>query len=247
MSEYMNPPETEQEKTYAQQRAELGGSIYTIFFLVITTFGLDRALAVYLNRLVHVDQISRWSFLVQYLDSGKAVVVLAELIAVVCCYCFGPLRMTLRNMGLRFAVPRLKELLWGFLAGLLAYAAGLPILVRLDRYSGLTGLIIANFYHPAIILVLLLFAILLPTISEVVFRGIIFKAFLESSSVVPAVLLSAFVFALVWPVYNPIVGLMLGIATTLLYHRFRNVFPAIVANAVLTIACAATLVYQRLY
>jgi membrane protease YdiL (CAAX protease family) len=247
MSEYMNPPETEQGKTYAQQRVELGGSIYTILFLVVTTYGLDRAFALYLNRLVHVNQISRWSFLVQYLDSGMAVVVLAELIAVVCCYRLGRLRMTLRDMGLRFSVPRLKELLWGFLTGLLTYAAGLPILVRLDRYSGLTALIIHNFYHPAIILVLLLFAIFLPTISEVVFRGIIFKAFLESSSVVPAVLLSAFVFALVWPIYNPIIGLMLGIATALLYHRFRNVFPAIVANVVLTIACAATLVYQRLY
>jgi membrane protease YdiL (CAAX protease family) len=243
MSEHMNPPETEQEKTYPQHRAELGGSIYTILFLVVTTYGLDRAFAVYLDRIVH----SRWTFLVQYVDSGMAVIFLAELIIVVCCYRLGPLRMTLRDMGLTFAVPRLKELLWGFLAGFLAYAASLPILLRLDPHSGLTGLIIGNFYHPAIILVVVLFAILLPTSSEIVFRGIIFKAFLESSSVVPAVLLSAFAFALVWPIYNSIIGLLLGIATALLYHRFRNVFPAIVANAVLTIACAATLIYQRLY
>ena len=246
MSEHMNPPETEQEKTYAQHRAELSGSIYTILFLVVTTHGLDRAFAVYLDRLVHVDQISRWTSLAQYVDSGMAVVFLAELIIVVCCYRLGPLRMTLWDMGLTFSVPRLKELLWGFLAGFLAYAASLPILLRLDRYSGLTGLIIGNFYHPAIILVLVLFAILLPTVSEVVFRGIIFKAFLESSSVVPAVLLSAFAFALVWPIYNSIIGFLLGLATALLYHRFRNVLPAIVANAVLTIACAATLVYRRL-
>ena len=247
MSEYMNPLETEQEKISARHRAELGGSIYTILFLVVTTYGLDRAFAVYLDRLVHVNQISRWTSLAQYVDSGMAVVFLAELIIVVCCYRLGPLRMTLRDMGLTFSVPRLKELLWGFLAGFLAYAASLPILLRLDRHSGLTGLIIGNFYHPAIILVVVLFAILLPTVSEVVFRGIIFKAFLESSSVVPAVLLSAFAFALVWPIYNSMIGLLLGIATTLLYHRFRNVLPAIVANAVLTIACAATLVYRRLY
>src|SRR6267142_7004671 len=241
MSEYMNPPETEQEKICAQHRAELSGSIYAILFLVVTTYGLDRAFAVYLDRLVHVNQISRWTSLAQFIDSGMAVAFLAELIIVVCCYRLGPLRMTLRDMGLTFSVPRLKELLWGFLAGFLAYAASLPILLRLDRYSGLTGLIIGNFYHPAIILVLVLFAILLPTVSEVVFRGIIFKAYLESSSVVPAVLLSAFAFALVWPIYNSIIGFLLGLATALLYHRFRNVLPAIVANAVLTIACAATL------
>jgi membrane protease YdiL (CAAX protease family) len=247
MSEHMNPPETEQEKTYAQHRAELSGSIYTILFLVVTTYGLDRAFAVYLDGLVHVRQISRWTFLVQYVDSGMAVIFLAELIIVVCCFRLGPLRMTLRDMGLTFSVPRLKELLWGFLAGFLAYAASLPILLRLERHSGLTGLIIGNFYHPAIILVVVLFAILLPVSSEIVFRGIIFKAFLESSSVVPAVLLTAFAFALVWPIYNSIIGLLLGIATALLSQRFRNVIPAIVANAVLTIACAATLIYQRLY
>jgi membrane protease YdiL (CAAX protease family) len=247
MSEHMNPPETEQEKTYARHRADLSGSIYTILFLVVTTYGLDRAFAVYLDRLVHVRQISRWTFLVQYVDSGMAVIFLAELIIVVCCYRLGPLRMPLRDMGLTFSVPRLKELLWGFLAGLLAYAVSLPILLRLDRHSGLTGLLIGNFYHPAIILFVVLFAVLLPTSTELVFRGIIFKAFMESSSVVPAVLLSAFAFALVWPIYSSIIGFLLGIATALLYHRFRNVFPAIVANAVLTIACAATLIYQRLY
>jgi membrane protease YdiL (CAAX protease family) len=243
----MNPPENAQEKICAQHRAELSGSIYTILFLVVTTRVLDRAFAVYLDRLVYANQISRWTFLLQNADRGMAIVFLAELTIIMCCYRLGPLRMTFRDMGLTFSVPRLKELLWGFLAGFLAYASSLPILLRLDRHSGLADLVIGNFYHPAIILVLVLFAILLPTSSEIVFRGIIFKAFLESSSVAPAVLLSAFAFALVWPIFNPTIGLLLGFATALLYHRFRNVFPAIVANAVLTIACAATLIYRRLY
>jgi len=243
----MNPLETEQERTCAQHRAELNGSIYTILFLVVATYGFDRALAAYLDRLVHARQISRWNFLVQHVESWMAVVFLAELIVVMCCYRLGPLQMTLREMGLTFSAPRLKELLWGFLAGLLAYTASLPILLRLDRHSGLADLIISNFYQPEVVLVLVLFAILLPISSEIVYRGIILKAFLESSSVVPAVLLSASVFALVWPVYNSIIGLVLGFTTALLYHRFRNVLPAIVADTVLTIACAATLVYRRLY
>jgi hypothetical protein len=168
----MNSRESEQEKIYAQHRAELGGSIYTILFLVVTTYGLDRTFAVYLDRLVHVNQISRWTSLAQFIDSGMAVVFFAELIIVVCCYRFGPLRMTLRDMGLTFSAPRLKELLWGFLAGFLAYAASLPILLTLDRYSGLTGLIIGNFYHPAIILVIVLFAILLPPSARLCFAAL---------------------------------------------------------------------------
>lgn len=243
----MNPPETEQEKICAQHRAELSGSIYAILFLAVTTHGFDRAFAVYLDRLVHANQISRWTFLVQKFDCGMAIVFLGGLMIVMCCYRLGPLRMTLRDMGLTFSIPRLKELLWGFLAGFLTYMASLPILLRHDQNRGLTDLIISDFYHPEIILVLVLFAILLPTSSEIVYRGIIFKAFLERASVVSAVLLSAFTFALVWPIFNPIIGLLLGFVTALLYHRFRNVLPAIVANAVLTIACAATLVYRRLY
>ncbi len=241
----MNPPETDQERLCTRHRAELSGSIYTILFLVITTYGLDRAFAAYTDRLIHARRFSRWDFLVGYADSGLAVVFLAELIIVMCCYRFGPLRMTLRDIGLKSSASRLKELLWGLVAGFLAYAVSLPILLRLD--SGLTDLVIDNFYHPVIILVLALFAVLLPISSEIVFRGIIFKTFLESSSVAPAVLLSAFAFALVWPIYNSIIGLLLGIATALLYRRFRNLFPAIIADAVLTISCAATLIYRRLY
>jgi membrane protease YdiL (CAAX protease family) len=243
----MNPPETEQVRICARRRAELSGSIYTILFLVVVTYGLDRALAVYLDRLAHTKQISRWTFIVQHIESWMAAVFLAELVVVVCCYRLGPLRMTLRDMGLTFSALRLKELLWGLLVGLLTYTASLPILLRLDRHSGLTDLVISDFYHPKIILFLVLYVVLLPTCSEIVYRGIIFKTFLESSSVVPAVLLSACTFALVWPIYNSLVGLLLGSATALLYYRFRNVIPAIVANAVLTIACAATLVYRRLY
>jgi hypothetical protein len=127
MSGYMNPPETEQVRICARRRAELSGSIYTILFLVVATYGLDRALTVYLDRLVHANQISRWTFFVQHEESWMAVVFLAELVVVVCCYRLGPLRMTLRDMGLTFSVPRLKELLWGFLVGLLTYMASLPI------------------------------------------------------------------------------------------------------------------------
>ena len=89
----MNPPETEQEKICGEHRAELSGSIYAILFLVVTTFGLDRAFAVYLDGLVYANQISRWTLLVQHLDRGMAVVFLGELIIVMCCYRIGPFRM----------------------------------------------------------------------------------------------------------------------------------------------------------
>lgn len=96
-------------------------------------------------------------------------------------------------------------------------------------------------------LALAFFVILLPASVEIVYRGIVFKSFLNSSSLVPAVIVSGFTFAVAWPVFNPLIGLLLGVATALLYNRFRNVLPAIVANAVFTTSCVATLVYRDLY
>jgi membrane protease YdiL (CAAX protease family) len=175
-----------------------------------------------------------------------AIVFLIELAVVMCLYRLGPLRTTLRDMGLTITSRKWEGLAWGFLAGILVCLAGLPLL-RLDRYSDLTDLIMGDLFHPRIILVVILFVILLPVGSEIVFRGIIFKSFLESSSLLPAILISALSFALVWPIYNAATGFLLGLATALLYHRFRSVIPAVVANTVFTVAYAATLIWRRLY
>jgi membrane protease YdiL (CAAX protease family) len=237
--------ELEQQELSARRRRELSGSIYALLFLLISAWALDRAFAVYLDRLVRAGLISRWTLLLRYVHTGTAVVFLAELAAVVCVYNLGPLRMSLRDMGLTFYGHKWTGPVWGFLAGLLVSATSLPLL-RLDSHSDFADLIVKDFFHPQIILLAVVFVILLPVSTEIVFRGIIFKSFLESSSLLPALLLNALVFALVWPIFNPIIGFILGLTTALLYHRFRSVMSAVVANAVLTTACAATQVWRQL-
>ena len=218
---------------FARRRAELSGSIYASLFLFVAAFSLGwRSLAS-----------------AQYTYSTRGLVFLSELLIVLCCCRLGPLRMTLQDMGITFSALNLKGFVWGFLVGLLTYGVSLPLLLllRFEHDKTPTDVIIDNFYHPGIFLLVLLFVILLPVSSEIVFRGFIFKSLLESSSVIPAVLLSALIFAFVSPIYNFPIGLLLGVASALLYHRFRNVFSAIVANAVLTIAYAATLLWRGLY
>jgi len=242
----MDIPSPEHENSGPTRRAELSGAIYALLFLLIATFIVNpRVLSIYLTRLVRRHQVSRYGYL-GFSETGSAVLVLVELILVLCCYRLGPLRMTLREMGLSFDTPKFRQLGWGLLAGVLGYAASLPILFTMAYDSSLTELIIDDFYHLKIVPLVLLYAVLLPVTSELVHRGIIFNAFLQSSGLVSATLLSAVVFALVWPVFNWIIGLLLGIVTALLYRRFRNVAPAIVANIVFSLACAATLTYRRL-
>jgi membrane protease YdiL (CAAX protease family) len=237
--------EAQDQTEWARQRRELGGSVYAVLFLAVITYGFDRAFAFYMDRLVHAKEISRWTVLVRDFDRTIAGVFLFALIIVISCYRLGPLRMRLRDMGLAVSFFRLKEVLWGLLAGCLLYAASLPILLRLDLQNGLAGLIVSDFYHPGMFVLALLFALLLPVFSETVYRGIIFKAFLKSSSVGPAIVASAFSFAFTWPVFDPLIGLLLGVGSAFLYRRFGNVVPAIVANAMLTVACAATVAYKR--
>lgn len=237
----------EHEDYERRRRAELSGSIYSLLFLVIANLILyPYAFSIYMSGLMRRHETGRWTYSLGHYEASLAVMFLVELVIVMCFYRFGPLRMTVREMGLSLKVPRLRELGWGFLSGLCVYAASLPVLFRFERNSGLTELIIRNFYHLRIALIIVLYAALLPIASEIVHRGIIFKAYLESSSLASAVLLNAFVFALVWPVHNWIIGSLLGVVTAVLYHRFRGVASPIVANAVLTLGCAATLVWRAL-
>jgi uncharacterized protein len=178
---------------------------------------------------------------------GSAIIFFVELAIVMGCYRLGPLRMNFREMGLPMQVPTLGELGWGFLSGLLVYAASLPILFKVERNSGLADSIIGNFYHFKLVVIVVLYVALLPVASEIVHRGIIFKSFLQSSSLPSAALLNAVVFAMVWPVHNWMIGFLLGVVTAVLYRRFGSVVSPIVANAVLTLACAATLVGMQLY
>lgn len=227
------------ENGIARRRAELGAGVYVILFLFLASIGPPVYLAYSpkLARSVHWSNVERW----------MTVLFVAELILVMLLYRLGPLKMTFHDMGLRVTDSKWNQLLWGFLAGVLACGISVPVVLKFDRYNNLAGVIIDDFYHSGILWIVFLYGILLPVTSEIVFRGILFKSFLESSSTWPAVLLISFSYAFLWPCYTPLAGFVLGIFTALLYHRFRTVYPAIVANAVMTIGLAITLVCSRLY
>lgn len=58
--------------------------------------------------------------------------------------------------------------------------------------------------------------------------------------------LSSGLFAYVWPLFNGGTALLLGLATALLYHRFRHLLPGITASAVLIILSTFTLAWRSL-
>lgn len=127
----------EHEDYERRRRAELSGSIYSLLFLVIATFNLNpRAFSIYMTGLMRRQETGRWTTWLGHYEASLAAMFLVELAIVMCCYRFGPLRMTLREMGVSLKVPRLRELGWGFLSGLFVYAASLPVLFRFEPHSG---------------------------------------------------------------------------------------------------------------
>jgi hypothetical protein len=49
-----------------------------------------------------------------------------------------------------------------------------------------------------------------------------------------------------WPVYNPIVGILLGIAAAVLFNRSKSILPGLLTNFVVTILCLLALVLAAL-
>lgn len=124
----------EHEDYERRRRAELSGSIYSLLFLVIANLILyPYAFSIYMSGLMRRHETGRWTYLVGHYEASLAVIFLVELAIVMCRYRFGPLRMALREMGVSLKVPKLRELGWGFLSGLLVYAASLPVLFRFER------------------------------------------------------------------------------------------------------------------
>jgi membrane protease YdiL (CAAX protease family) len=74
----------------------------------------------------------------------------------------------------------------------------------------------------------------LPILAEIVFRGIAFGTLLGYISTPAAMLISGILFYLLWPLFNPIVRILFGLAMPILYYRTKSLVPTIIANCVLT-------------
>ena len=200
----------------------------------------------YMDQLVQRNQISTWSRWVNYLDTGASAFLLLQTIVVVCFYRFGRTKINFEALGPQAMRMNIRSVAYGILAGLAVFLASLPLLFVLDRHVGFVSLLTNDFFKTRSVLLVLLFAVVLPIATEAVFRGIILRTLLENTTLSAAVLASSLLFAYVWPIYNAGTAFLLGIASAILYYQSRSLVPGILANVTVTVGCAITLVVRSL-
>jgi len=144
----------------------------------------------------------------------------------------------------------LRLLFIGLIGGAIAsvLASALPI-SGMHKGIGTAGDQIAqiiNYNHSAMLMIpiTILLIIFVAVITELFFRGIVFRSLAEYSTMPAATVVSCLLCSLVWPIYNPTAGIVLGVVSSILFYRTGKILPSVVANAAFTLtgpACSVLL------
>jgi membrane protease YdiL (CAAX protease family) len=213
-------------------------------FLVVLGDSFQRLMTRYFYQLVQSKQIGRWTILVDYDETARALFFILESILIVA-------YLVLRR-GANISVTSwfrrvpLRELVIGVVAAIPIFLLSLPALLRLDAHSGFVSLVTSQLFSTHTILVLILIVGVMPLTTECLYRGVVFQGLSKGATLPAAVVTSSFVFAATWPVYNPIVGILLGIASAVLFNRSKSILPGLLTNLLVTILCLLALVLAAL-
>jgi len=130
----------------------------------------------------------------------------------------------------------------GMLASLVAVPAALlfkpafnPINLFLQCPSCVAGVSLCFFYLIGI-----------PVVAEIFFRGIFLKGSLACLNAGAAILVSALYFAAIWPLFNPLVGMILGVASGITYFRTQNLLACSIVNTLVSASCGVFLVLRAM-
>jgi membrane protease YdiL (CAAX protease family) len=216
-------------------------------FLLLGTFLAHRAAAQYLDRLALHDQIQSWNRAIHYLDTVAALFLVLEMLIVIILYWGGQGKLNFRSLYTLLRPSSSKPLLWGGLMGLTVYTAAFPLLWLFDKDVQFVRLVINDMLSVRTILLILLLGMIVPVITEIVFRGIIFSTLKKELGLVAALVTSSLLFAYVWPIFDSGTAFLLGLGTAFLYHRFQHLCPGIIASATVTILATLTLFGRLLF
>ena len=126
-----------------------------------------------------------------------------------------------------------QALAWGVSAGVAAAIAGIGYMVlisHLDLFSD--SLLAAGKHTFAAPWLILLAVVAAPLCEEFIFRGLIFGGLRRSMGLLPSMLMSAAVFAIVHPPVSMLPVFVLGLATAFVYDRTRALLAPVLVHAI---------------
>lgn len=142
----------------------------------------------------------------------------------------------------------IKSIPLGLLSGAVALLLSSPLFWFGWGHQRLESIqvLIAHAFSPVALFDLLFVILALSVTSEVAFRGVVFRTFAGYASVPAAALLSCLLFAYIFPALGFLVAIILGVTSSILYYKTRNLLAAIFANAVFTVGGSGIALYHRL-
>jgi membrane protease YdiL (CAAX protease family) len=142
----------------------------------------------------------------------------------------------------------IKSIPLGLLGGSVALVVASPTFWLGWGHTRLASIqsLIADAFSSFAVLNLLFFIFALAVSSEIVFRGIILRTFAGYASIPAAALASSLLFAYIFPVLGFGAGIILGITSSILYYKTKNLLAPIFANALFTVGGSGIALYHRL-
>jgi len=221
-------------------------ALSAVCYLVITTACFFKASAMYDHHLVTTSQFSLLRTVNEYVEITDCTFYALQLVTVL---------LFFRPFKLKFAhrvgagLPSrtlLKDIAIGSLAGITAFLVAMPTLLGQYQSPGLASLLANHFYDVSGWALLVLLLLLLPTLSEAFFRGFLEGPFLDSRLILFASIASTLLFALCWPPFNQLAGLILGATASALFYVRRSVRACVIANVSFTLGGVTLLVWRAL-
>ena len=212
--------------------------------LPVSTFLADRFASTYSDR---IRQVGTWNLAIHYSDTAAGLFLVLQMIVVLVVFGVGRQRLSSDVMKQLLRPTSIKPVLWGALVGLIVSVVAFPLLLSFDRHVQFVRLILDNPFSLETVLLTCLLGAIVPVTTEVVFRGIIFDVVATRTNAVVALVVSAFLFAYVWTLFDMGVALLLGLACALLYRRFNSVVPGGICSAVVTVLASLILLLKLLF
>ncbi|MHB8413508.1 MAG: CPBP family glutamic-type intramembrane protease [Candidatus Acidiferrales bacterium] len=210
--------------------------VWAMSFLIITTWVINRLGAGLLLKVIRRGQInSYWpSTLVSQVFPIAMTVLLVQLIVVL--YFYRPLKVF-------FTLPveeeSEKQPLGGFVIGIMggvfASLASIPFLLSGNPIHIIAQELLSWPISLTLVWQVVLLLVVLPVLSELVFRGIVFRFLKGASSFWPAAIGSSLLFACVWPIPTAFVAVILGMVSALVFQKSRTLASSVLTNVTLTI------------
>lgn len=179
-----------------------------------------------------------------FVYNGTAAFVLLEMLIVI--WVYRPVAQLFKNASTPTKQnTTLHDLVAGIGIGFAGFFLTIPLLWG-TRATPLIGGILSPTHSIAArgALTILLFGLVLPVATEMVFRGIVQRTLQSYMRPLAAILVSAVLFASLWSVFSFPFALVLGLASGSLYRWRGSLLACMVANAVMTISAGSYVAFR---